>query len=304
MARARRTSPSAPALLAGAAAALLLSAAPSASAARVLAGSSSTTAAAAAVRRVEEQQYAHHRHHSSGSRAAAPSSSSSSSSFLGASSSAPPPPASCLAIFDVDRTLTGLQGSGSGALGDKSCPADVTKAIDDAAYRGGHLTLSSLAVNIAKTYAGQNCYLGIISHGDATSTAERAEVAKLLSSDGGGTGKMQKAASLAWADAAAKKAAPFIYSAPDATKKYEYVPLIQKYYESIGGSKIKDADVYFFDDIAANVVTWKDSGKGYNAQQVSCDSRDASQKDLGKCGATVAELAKHKPGCNLCKGSC
>lgn len=275
MARTRRTS--AALLAAGAALLLAATAAPSASAARVLASS-----------RGEGER--HHRHSaSSGSRVA---------------SSAPPPPADCLAIFDVDRTLTGLQGSGTGAHGDGTCPSDVTTRIEDKAYGGGDLTLSDLARNIAKTHAGQNCYLGIISHGDATSDAERAQIAKLLSSDGGGTGKMQKAADLTWAHATANKPAPFILSTPSATDKYLYVHLIQKYYESIGGSKIADKNVWFFDDIGANVVTWKNSGKAYNAQQISCKSRDATQKDLGKCGATVAELGKHKLGCNLCSGPC
>lgn len=212
------------------------------------------------------------------------------------------PPSDCLYIFDVDRTLTGIQGSGGTGGGDGSCPADKTTSIQDGAYGKGRLTYSDLILNMRTTYGGKNCYLGVISHGDATSNTERDAIAKLLSRDVGGNAKMPNAADLAWSDASAAspKAAPFLHSAPKATAKFEYVPLIVKYYQQNAGVAIKASNVYFFDDIAANVAPWKSSN--YNAAQISCASRDKG--DLGKCGATAAELAKHRTGCNLCTGAC
>ena len=83
---------------------------------------------------------------------------------------APPPPTMppgsgppCLCVFDIDRTLTGKQGTGG-----SECPADTEIwGIWDAAYSGGWLTLSEAGANLKETFCSK-CYMGIVSHGIAS----------------------------------------------------------------------------------------------------------------------------------------
>jgi hypothetical protein len=219
------------------------------------------------------------------------------------------PVASCLCVFDADRSLTGLQDSGSKASrGNGVCPADTTfPAIVDKAFRiTGALTLSELATNMKNTFCGRHCYLGVISAGDATGPQERDEIAKALGSEAGNL-KMPSYKELKWTDASASPSpAPLVLRAPDKTKKFNQVDLIVQYYQKAsGGAAIARNAIHFYDDEYDNVMGWK--GKGYNAQQISCATRDAVSyqgHELGKCGGTVDEINNSKPGCNTCKGVC
>lgn len=112
----------------------------------------------------------------------------------------------CLCIFDVDRTLTGQQGSVDSAV----CPADKLNAgirklppsqssphqtkrhasphrphtqftrsptyagTPDSAYDGGTFTSSDLLINLDTTFCGRMCYIGIITAGDASSAYKQA----------------------------------------------------------------------------------------------------------------------------------
>ena len=69
----------------------------------------------------------------------------------------------CLCVFDVDRTLTGKQGTAGNA-----CPADKEiQGIWDTAYSGGWLTISEAGQNLQNTFCAK-CYMGIVSHGIAS----------------------------------------------------------------------------------------------------------------------------------------
>ena len=74
----------------------------------------------------------------------------------------------CLCVFDIDRTLTGKQGTAS-----NECPADKEiPGIWDTAYRGGWLTISQAGQNLQNTFCGK-CYMGIVSHGVASGPNSR-----------------------------------------------------------------------------------------------------------------------------------
>lgn len=234
------------------------------------------------------------------------------SAALAKSSSSKPP---CLCVFDVDRTLTALQGTGATPNGDGTCPLGRTfPNIGDRAYskKAEPLTLSDLALNMAKTWCGEHCHLGIISAGKmpAGLDAEHKQLAYQLSADNGNA-KMPRANSLRWADASGSQgAAPFLHSAVG-TAKFRSVPLIQSYYKQTAKATILDEQVYFYDDIEENVQSWGAAGVKYQAHQISCDSRATDPQTgqkyaLGKCGGTVSELSqlKFKKGCNLCRKAC
>lgn len=220
----------------------------------------------------------------------------------------------CLCALDVDRTLTGLQGTGASPSGDGTCPLDRTFAnIPDRAYskQAAPFTMSDFALNIAKSWCGQHCYLGIISAGKMpTLDAEHKLLAYQLSGDNGNA-KMPRASALRWADASgAQGAAPFLHSAVG-TAKFRSVPLIVSYYAQTAKVTIPDDQVFFFDDIEDNVRSWGAAGVKYNAHQISCDSRapdpvTGKKYELGKCGATVAEMGQlaFKKGCHLCRKTC
>lgn len=72
---------------------------------------------------------------------------------------------SCLCVFDIDRTLTGAQGvAGPGS----TCPGNkVINNVWDSAYSQGWLTLSEAAQKLQQTFCNE-CFLGIVSHGDAS----------------------------------------------------------------------------------------------------------------------------------------
>lgn len=60
------------------------------------------------------------------------------------------------------------------------------------------------------------------------------------------------------------------------------------------GPHIRDSEVYFFDDNSLNPPPF--AGSGFNAHQVSCQSREGI---IGHCGALAAEVVK-KHGVKSC----
>jgi len=61
------------------------------------------------------------------------------------------------------------------------------------------------------------------------------------------------------------------------------------------GSNIHRHNVYFFDDKASSVSSFR--GSGMNAQQVSCNSRDHNR---GGCGANPGEVRRSR-GVRYCR---
>jgi hypothetical protein len=226
-------------------------------------------------------------------------------------------PRECLCLFDVDRTLTSMQGAKS-----STCPGDqVFSTVPDPAYlpsgaSPGPFTASEFALNIRNSFCGQKCHLGVISAGKMSGGGgavdpEHGLITGLLSKSNGNA-KMPAASKLSWAKFGSSTLAPFIWGTP-ATSKYQAVPTIQKYYAQFG-AKIDDDQVFFFDDIAENVKPW--GSTRYHAHQIACDKRAADptgkhhagdpSKYLGLCGATVNEVNGHafKKTCSLCNGAC
>jgi hypothetical protein len=217
----------------------------------------------------------------------------------------------CLCIFDVDRTLTTLQGS-------KTCPGDRIYAnVADPAYppTTGPFTASEFALRVGQSWCGRSCRLAVITAGTMPSggkpDAEHRVIADLLSKNNGNA-KMPGPEKLPWASFSSGQLAPFVHSAPHLAK-FKAVPTIQKYYANNAGAKIDDDAVFFFDDIAANVQPWRSTK--YHAHQISCLTRardpqktssPSNNKELGLCGATLAEInaLAFRKTCSLCTGAC
>lgn len=195
-------------------------------------------------------------------------------SLLGAAEGA------CLCIFDIDRTLTGKQGVTGG-----QCPGNaVQDGVKDDAYGGGTLTLSSLAQHIQSTFCG-GCYLGTVSAGSASGpgSAERSVLLDKLRA-----GSSLSAGMLSdWSAAGCNPTSPLVTGCADGQKQ-NAVPGIVSWYSAQGVS-ISNGDVHFFDDRGDNVQKFQ--GTGFNARQISCQTRDAGQGGaVGLCGATEAEV--------------
>mmetsp|Transcript_19334 Transcript_19334/g.40253 ORF Transcript_19334/g.40253 Transcript_19334/m.40253 type:complete len:392 (-) Transcript_19334:286-1461(-) len=193
--------------------------------------------------------------------------------------------ANCLCIFDIDRTLTGKQGT----AGDE-CPND--KAIDgiwDAAYSGGVLTLSALSVQGINSTFCRSCYLGIISAGGASGhdSKERAyfEDNILLTHPFTHLTRTVPSAK-AWSHSPHFTSPLVVYQA-DRTKQIAVVAIVDWYKSN--SITIANDQVHFFGDRTENIEAFR--GSGFNAREVSCNSRDWSMGGVvGLCGATPAEV--------------
>ena len=190
---------------------------------------------------------------------------------------APQPGRPCLCVFDIDRTLTGSQG-----LSGPRCPANsVHSGVTDYAYGRGELTTSSLVAQLRSTFCGSACYPGIVSRGDASGAPHSGEAQFLLNTLEALPTPKEKDVRLSWGR---RPGAPLIIGAPDGHKQ-EFVPGIVNWYQDHYGVSLEKRNVFFFDDRADNVQGFR--GSGYNAQQISCASRDGI---LGLCGAEPHEL--------------
>ena len=89
------------------------------------------------------------------------------------------------------------------------------------------------------------------------------------------------------------------FNVPDKTKQ-DRVPGIVTFYEQRDGVRIPSENVYFFDDRADNVEHF--TGRGYNAHQISCASRDPANGNgvIGLCGAVPSEI-NFNPGVGVCQ---
>lgn len=84
------------------------------------------------------------------------------------STSRPSIESECLCVFDIDRTLTGKQGTAG-----EECPHNIeVHGIWDSAYTPGWLTISDAGQNLENTFCSQ-CYLGIVSAGWASNSDEK-----------------------------------------------------------------------------------------------------------------------------------
>ena len=188
----------------------------------------------------------------------------------------------CLCVFDIDRTLTGLQND------TKDCPNNLFEPkIPDCAYDGGSLSLSPLAQNIDKTFCSK-CFIGVVSAGVACgdNSPERRELIKHLNVSGGLlTDKWSPPGQVL---------TPLVTSYQDGKKQVAVKEIVDWY--SDRGHSI--ADVHMFDDRVSNIKPFK--GTGFSAHQISCQTRDQSHNnEIGLCGATLDEIKPTK-GIHIC----
>jgi len=84
---------------------------------------------------------------------------------------------------------------------------------------------------------------------------------------------------------------PLVNGCHDTTKQTA-VPGILEWYKEKLGATIANEDVHFFDDRAGNVRPFE--GLGYNARQISCNTRSSEYHPIGLCGATQSEITDTK----------
>jgi len=194
----------------------------------------------------------------------------------------------CLCIFDIDRTLTGSQGSAW-----LQCRKDARiDGVHDSAYAGGTLVLSEVSQFIAQTFCSQ-CYIGTISAGSASGagSAERGVLHDKLAVPG-------HLPTTSWS-ACSPVTSPLVTGCPDGTKQNAVGGIVSWYQQNVGAS-IANGDVHFYDDRADNVKPF--ASTGYNARQISCSSRDSKYGNaIGLCGAEVSEIVPDA-GVQVCGG--
>ena len=201
----------------------------------------------------------------------------------------------CLCIFDVDRTLTGAQGSAA-----SKCAADKeVSGVSDSAYGGGTLTISALAQGVSGTFC-DSCSLALCSAGDASGPGSK-ERDYILNNVLGGSARVGGASE--WDDdgeQGGKVTSPLVTRQRDGQKQ-DAAKAIVEWYASSAKITFDPSNVYFFDDRADNVSPF--AGSGFNAHQVSCATRDSSKMGLvGLCGATASEIVR-KSGISTCSSA-
>jgi len=196
----------------------------------------------------------------------------------------------CLCVFDVDRTLTGKQDDM------QDCPQNqVFKGVRDTSYPKGDLTLSELGQGIARTFC-QSCYLGIVSAGSVggDGSSERSVMLKHINSS-------QRLANDDWSHPHSETyrvTSPLVIQCREGHKQRAVRGIVDWYMQS--NIEIRSKDVYFFDDRQDNILPFK--GSGFNARQVSCQTRDPAVAGSGLCGATPGEIVP-TTGVFMCSSS-
>lgn len=190
----------------------------------------------------------------------------------------------CLCVFDIDRTLTGRQGSAG-----IDCPRDKTvEGVWDAAYSGGVFTLSELS-GLSSTFCG-SCYLGVCSAGGASGSGseERAYLEEHVLVTGPQQQLAQRLPSAKAWSRSGQVDSPFVVYQQDGTKQVAVQQIVSWY--GSNGIYIPPQRVHFFGDRTGNIRAFR--GTGFNAREVSCGSRDLAIQNgaVGLCGATPKEI--------------
>jgi len=178
----------------------------------------------------------------------------------------------CLCVFDIDRTLTGKQGTATSCFGNQE-----EIGTQDTAYSGGTMVLSRLSQTLQSTFCG-SCYRAIVTAGVASGegSPERSAILNVL-------GGYPATLSHTWS-AALPVTASLVFGAMDG-RKQETVRGVVNWFRTQRSVILLDNKVHFFDDKDDNISPF--AGTGFNAKQVSCASRD---NIIGLCGATPDEV--------------
>lgn len=201
----------------------------------------------------------------------------------------------CLCIFDIDRTLTGKQGSAGAA-----CPRNkAVPGVWDQAYGGGTLTLSALASEgISSTFC-DSCYLGVISAGHASgrnSPQRRHFERHVLRTKPHDRLVKRNPRIMTWSSARWINS-PFVLGQHDFTKQTAVPRILQVYRNN--GIHINRNRVHYFGDRGGNIGFFRRAG--VNAREVSCRSRDRRiNRAVGYCGALPEEIVA-TPGVAVCR---
>jgi len=198
--------------------------------------------------------------------------------------------ASCLCVFDIDRTLTGKQGA------TRRCRGNRKLDYYDEAYGGGRATLSALTAAGIRTTFCDGCHLGITSAG-AGSGAHSDWNQYLLDEVMRGT--VHDA--FTGANPGAQKwsygtevHSPYVLKQGNKIKQ-DAVEGIRQWYGRHGVC-ISSDEVYFFGDRTENIGPFQDLG--FNSREISCDSRDytlyGGSGMVGLCGARPEEIRQEK----------
>eukprot|EP00930_Biecheleria_cincta_P049136 TRINITY_DN34387_c0_g1_i1.p1 TRINITY_DN34387_c0_g1~~TRINITY_DN34387_c0_g1_i1.p1 ORF type:complete len:258 (-),score=36.39 TRINITY_DN34387_c0_g1_i1:248-988(-) len=198
----------------------------------------------------------------------------------------------CLCVFDVDRTLTGRQDLIEVCPRNKVFPG----VKDNGLFNGrppyyGNFTASELLLGLSETFC-HKCYLGIASTGMASGNNQKMLLLDLI-----GSALTHEAADLlprSWTKVKANKPSepPLVLWCQDKSKHLNVREIVRWYAHR--GVHFSSKDVFFFDDKAANILSFKSTD--YNARQISCASRNGT---VGLCGGTPAEVVA-APGVFLC----
>lgn len=200
----------------------------------------------------------------------------------------------CLCVFDVDRTLTGKQGTASNG----ECPADKEiYGIWDTAYRGGWLTISDAGQHLKETFCSK-CYMGIVSAGMASGRFSRERTYLLENVLVGEPFQALLSSNSQTSHWSVRSVhSPLVLGWPDGQKQDAVAGIVAWYEQQ--GIRIADQDVYFFGDRTENIPPF--SSTSFNAREISCASRDMGIGNgiVGYCGATTDEIVDTK-GVHVC----
>lgn len=145
----------------------------------------------------------------------------------------------CLCVWDVDRTLTGEQGSSVGA--GAPCPDNRhMTGVVDTAYGGGTLSLSQLSLNLHTTFCAA-CYMGVISSGpvSGSGSSERYTIVQKLRAVGLlGFGEGRTDPDPPWSDA--HPSSPLRVNVPEGSKQDEIVEILDWYRSGARGRRVVD----------------------------------------------------------------
>ena len=178
----------------------------------------------------------------------------------------------CLCVFDIDRTLTGAQGTAGGA-----CPSNLEiQGVRDDAYwpaYPGWLTISDLGQKLQETFCNE-CFLGIVSAGYASgdNSAERAYLLDhVLVSRPFTELRAREPRAASWSRR--RFESPLVLGWAD-TKKQDAVEHILQWYQA-QDIRVPPSRTHFFGDRTENIGPF--SAKGFNAREISCASRTCDE---------------------------
>ena len=176
----------------------------------------------------------------------------------------PSPNGDCLCVFDIDRTLTGAQGTAN-----SQCPQNKEiRGIMDNAYNDGWLTISDAGQNLQKSFCNQ-CYLGVVSAGYASGPDEKEYLLEHVLLSEPYTKLREDYPKAARWSRRRTLGSPLVLGWRD-TKKQDAVEGIVRWYGR-RGITFSASKVTFFGDRTENIGPF--ASKGYNSREISCDSR-------------------------------